>query len=223
MFSASETGRPELAGMQRAHTLGQGTGFESPFGIYYAPAEVNQIIQNNRLEEMFRGLAEQAMPGEVYHLSTLTTVHPDGLRLKEVRYLVERSERGGPRDLLFEYVITVGNNPPHPTVTHGVAKVTSRNEMAEHFVNVPERLRDRFAGRRDRGDGAVEQARNWTTVQRLIGQSVATAALPPGYIRSQRPDGQWVIRRTVANDAELQRLTVRTLADGVQVIAVWRP
>jgi len=41
MPTAGEHGAASVQGMHRAHTLGQGTGFESPFGIYYAPAEVN--------------------------------------------------------------------------------------------------------------------------------------------------------------------------------------
>jgi transposase-like protein len=142
----SESGHPNLAGMQRAHTLGQGTGFESPFGIYYAPAEVNQIVQNNGLEELFRGFRDKALANATFHVSTLTTAHPNSLRLKEIRYRLEL-ERGGKKDFLFEYVINVGNDVPYPTVTHGVANITDNPTLGQYFglVDVPERLRRRFA------------------------------------------------------------------------------
>jgi hypothetical protein len=147
MFAAKESGMPEIAGMQRAHTLGQGTGFESPFGIFYAPAEVNQIIQNNGVEELLRGFRDKALNGEAFHVSTLTSAHPGGLRLKEIRYRVEVA-RGGKKDFLFEYVISVGNDVPNPTITHGVANVTENPNVAQYFdlVDVPARLRSRFRG-----------------------------------------------------------------------------
>ena len=154
MFLASETGRPELRGMERAHTLGQGTGFESPFGIYYAPREVNQIIQNNGIEEFLRGLRDNAATGETFHVATLSTPHPDSVRLQEIRYRVEIS-RNGRRDFMFEYVINVGNDVPNPTVTHEVANITQSSEIAHYFdlVDVPERLRERFARFRNSGGG----------------------------------------------------------------------
>jgi hypothetical protein len=144
MFSASEMGLPEVAGMERAHTLGQGTGFESPFGILLAPREVNQIIQNNGIEELLRGLQASAHSGEAFHVSTLTVPHPGTSRLKEIRYRVELS-RNGKKDLLFEYLINVGD-VPNPLVTHEVTDITHNPEVAHYFdlVDVPERLRSRF-------------------------------------------------------------------------------
>jgi hypothetical protein len=144
MFSASELGRPEVKGMERAHTLGQGTGFESPFGILLAPREVNQIIQNNGIEEFLRGLSQSAHPGEAFHVSTLTVPHPGSLRLKEIRYRVEVA-RNGKKDFLFEYTINVGDIP-NASVTHGVADITQNREIAHYIdlVDVPERLRSRF-------------------------------------------------------------------------------
>lgn len=145
MFTAGETGLPEVAGMQRAHTLGQGTGFESPFGILLAPEEVNQIIQNNGIEEFFRGLQESAMFGEAFEVSTLTIPHPGSLRLKEIRYQVSLSRYGQGKDRMFEYVITVGDGP-NPAVNHFLADVSTNPEMGHYFdlVDVPERLRTRF-------------------------------------------------------------------------------
>lgn len=147
LWSAGEHGRPELEGMHRAHTLGQGTGFESPFGILYAPAEVNLIIQNNGIEEYLRGLQAAVPRGESVHVVTRTTAHPGSQRLKEIRYRVEVDRGGGRRDWLFDYVIAVGKDDSH-TVTHGVGDVTHRPELQRYFspeeVDVPARLRGRF-------------------------------------------------------------------------------
>jgi hypothetical protein len=145
MFTAGESGRENIGGMERAHTLGQGTGFESPFGVYYAPREVNQMIQNHGIEEYFRGLQQSALPGESFSVSTLTTAHPGSLRLKEIRYDVS-VVRNGNKDFMFEYVITVGD-VPNPAVDHFVANVTTNREIANYFdlVDVPSRLQARFA------------------------------------------------------------------------------
>ena len=53
--------------------------------------------------------------------------------------------------------------------------------------------------------------------------AVATAVLPPGYIRARGSDGSWTIRRRDPNDLRFQRLTVRPGPSGEPVIAVWRP
>lgn len=226
MPSASEHGRPEVAGMERAHTLGQGTGFESPFAIFYAPREVNQIIQNNGVEEMLRGLHSSARPGESFHVSTLTKPHPGTQRLAEIRYRVEVKRGAGSPEFLFEYQITVGREAPFQ-VNHGLANITEDPDLAQFadLVDVPQRLRSRFAMHSGgAGSAPVVEARNWPSVQHLIDQPVATAALPADYIRQRSSDGtSWIIRRRDANDAEFQRLTVRTRTDGVPVIAVWRP
>jgi len=144
-FSAGEYGRPEVAGMERAHTLGQGTGFESPFGLFFAPREVNQVIQNNGIEEFFRGLQESARPGEFFEVSTMTTAYPGTLRLKEIRYRVNLA-RNGKKDFMFEYVINVGDDVNH-TVTHELANIGSNVDVTNYvdLVDVPERLRTRFA------------------------------------------------------------------------------
>lgn len=148
LWSAGESGRPELEGMHRAHTLGQGTGFESPFGILYAPAEVNLIIQNNGLEEYFRGIQAAVPTGERVHVVTRTRAHPRTQRLREIRYRVEVDRGGERREWLFDYVIEVGNDVPNPTVTHGIGDVTRQEHLQRYFsaeeVDVPARLRDRF-------------------------------------------------------------------------------
>lgn len=223
-LSAGEHGRPEVAGMERAHTLGQGTGFESPFGILMAPAEVNQIIQNNGIEELLRGFRDAARGGERFHLSTLTQAHWGTSRLAEVRYRVSVSRGGGSPEFLFEYRITVGRNAPF-AVEHGLANITESPDLSNYFdlVDVPARLRTRFAMRAGGGTAPIVHAENWASVEPLIDTPVATAVLPPGYTRVRSSDGGWIIRRRDPNDLRFQRLTVRPGPGGEPVIAVWRP
>lgn len=213
-FTAGESGLPELQGMHRAHTLGQGTGFESPFGIYYAPAEVNLLIQNNGIEEFMRGLHEALPPGEKLHVVTRTKAHPDSLRLKQIRYQVEVDVGGGRREFLFEYVIDVGNDVPNPTVTHGIGLTTENPDLARYLdpreVDVPARLRDAWARR---GGGAtpvprVMTAQNLNDVLPVLGQPVATTNVPTGYVKYQMSDGAWRIRRLQDNDQLFEALTV---------------
>lgn len=223
-LSAGEHGRPEVAGMERAHTLGQGTGFESPFGILMAPAEVNQIIQNNGIEELLRGFRDAARGGERFHLSTLTQAHWGISRLAEVRYRVSVSRGGGSPEFLFEYRITVGRDAPF-RVEHGLANITESPDLSNYFdlVDVPARLRARFAMRARGGTAPIVHAENWASIEPLIDTPVATAVLPPGYTRFRGSAGSWVIRRRDPNDLRFQRLTVRPGPGGEPVIAVWRP
>src|SRR5579862_8218341 len=60
-----------LAGWQRAHSQGAGTGRESPYAIRYAPQEVNLAYQT-RIENYLRQLVD-AKPADVtLWLTTVT-------------------------------------------------------------------------------------------------------------------------------------------------------
>jgi hypothetical protein len=144
MWLASEMKRSGLKGMERAHTLGQGTGFESPFGIYFAPREVNQTIQNNNIEEVMRGLRDTARPGESFSVSTITTPHWGTLRLKEVRYRIVVNRKGS-NALLGEFFISVGREGPKPPIDHGWKFKTDDPELAAYFgrFDLSQRVRDR--------------------------------------------------------------------------------
>lgn len=221
LWAAGEHGQPEVAGMHRAHTLGQGTGFESPFGILYAPAEVNLIIQNNGVEEYFRGLQAAVPPGETVHVVTRTSPHPGTHRLKEIRYRVEVDRGGGRREWLFDYVIEVGNDVPNPTVTHGIGDVTHQPELQRYFspeeVDVPARLRNRFGAQANR----VTVAANFEEILPFIGIPIDNitdpANLPslPAPYEIRRYGGEWRIERRIGcggrctDDSLYEPLTVR--------------
>lgn len=139
-LTARETELIGLSGTERAHALGQGTGFESPFGIYYAPRMVNQELQNRGVEDLLRRLRDTVGPGRRVRLSTITSPHFGTLRLREVRYAVSLEGAAGQPNFLFEYVIRVD---PAGGVTHGVTSVDPA--FASHASLVPDNLRARFA------------------------------------------------------------------------------
>jgi len=124
-FSAGDSGIEGLEGMERAHSLGQGTGFESPFGIRSAPKLVNQLLQNQGIEELIRTLhASLKASGNKVRVKTRTKTHNASLRLKEITYKLEITTSKGKAVPLFEYAIEVGNKGlPNPSVADGITYV----------------------------------------------------------------------------------------------------
>lgn len=101
---------------ERAHSLGQGTGFESPFGIRYAPRYVNQNLQNHGIEKYMRRLAASARPGESFRVLTSTTSHSGTLRLRGIDYRIQRIV-GGQVTEFASYSIRVGGTAANPVVS----------------------------------------------------------------------------------------------------------
>ena len=124
-FSATEHGNlPAGPGYERAHSLGQGTGFESPYGIFYAPREVNQTLQNRGIEAYMRDLAANAAPGETFRVVTSTTAHPRTLRLSGIDYSIVRVS-GGRAEEVAAYSIRVTSSAEHPLVTATALRFSS--------------------------------------------------------------------------------------------------
>lgn len=111
-------GEMGLHGWVRAHSQGQGTGHENPYGILYAPAEVNEAYQNKGIEDFLRTLVS-AVPEEYeITLTTYTTAHPGSNRLKSIAYKVDiTNTTTGERVPAFEAEIHVSNATDHPKVT----------------------------------------------------------------------------------------------------------
>jgi len=111
-FSGVEFG---LAGWQRAHSQGAGTGHESAEGIRFAPPEVNQAYQNHGIERFLRTLVVENPTLELW-LTTVTSTHPRTLRLDEIQYRVDAVHHGTSRCLL-EASIEVSNDTERPRIT----------------------------------------------------------------------------------------------------------
>lgn len=119
MYTATEHGKlPRGPKYQRAHSLGQGTGFESPYGVFYAPEAVNQTLQNHGIEAYMRDLAAKAAPGETFRVLTKTTAHSGTWRLSAIDYTIVRVT-GGQAEEVATYSIRVSSSAEHPLVTAG--------------------------------------------------------------------------------------------------------
>jgi hypothetical protein len=105
-----------LAGWQRAHSQGSGTGFESPHAIRYAPEEVNQHFQRLGIERYLRELLALKPSDTELWLTTVTMTHPRTLRLKEIQYRVD-AVKGDRSHKLFEASIEVADQKVNPGVT----------------------------------------------------------------------------------------------------------
>ncbi len=114
-----------LAGWHRAHSQGMITGHESPEGIRYAPAEVNQQFQRLGIERYIRDLLDITPPKVELYLATTTYTHKHTLRLKEITYRIDAAKDGKSWPL-FEASIEVENRKDHPRVTASVKSRTMK-------------------------------------------------------------------------------------------------
>ena len=101
---------------ERAHTLGQTTGAESPYALFYAPRYVNQNLQNHGIEGYMRALVDNQLPNTSYRLVTETAAHPMTRRLSQIHYRVEVIVGGQPHPF-FEYTIRVQGTVQNPRIT----------------------------------------------------------------------------------------------------------
>jgi hypothetical protein len=116
-YTATQHGNlPAGPKYQRAHALGQGTGFESGYAIYYAPEYVNQTLQNRGIETYLRDLAANAAPGETFRVVTTSTPHKGTLRLATMEYSIVRVA-GGQVEQVATYSLRVTGTKEHPLVT----------------------------------------------------------------------------------------------------------
>jgi hypothetical protein len=131
---------PPGVNWERAHSLGQGTGFESPFGLRYAPSFVNQRLQNEGVELLMRQLVGLRDANTSFRVITRTTTHADGLRLAEMSYRVEVLS-GGQAHHFFDYRIRVDGTPPFRITAQPISFANNPVALAQRGrVSVPERL-----------------------------------------------------------------------------------
>ena len=128
-WARKEHGNLNLEEMERAHTLGQGTGFESPYGIFFAPRIVNQVYQRTGIEGFLAQAFKSLPKDESLHVVTKTLVHPRSLRLARIEYLIEITDATGKRSTLFKYVITVGNDVPNLTTAQRIISVSDPTKV----------------------------------------------------------------------------------------------
>ncbi|MBO9618712.1 MAG: DUF4157 domain-containing protein [Niabella sp.] len=106
-YTGTETGLATMKGTERAHSFGQGFGWESPYGLLNAPRFVNQKLQNNGIEQYIRGLRDLLPPGQQIMLRTRTEAVPGTRRLKGISYEGFILTAGGEKIPAFTYEINV--------------------------------------------------------------------------------------------------------------------
>lgn len=115
-YSASEHGRPPGPKYERSHSLGQGTGFESPYAVWDAPSYVNQALQNQGIEEFMRRLHAHRKPSETFRVVARSQAHPGTTRLSEIHYRIQSVRPSSVSDVA-EYRIRITGTEAHPVVT----------------------------------------------------------------------------------------------------------
>ncbi len=147
-FSRGEMGVTEYrrSALERAHSQGQGTGFESPYAIPYAPAEVNQVLQNTGIEMYLRFLENNKAAGVGYRLVTETAVYARTRRMQFIRYRIDGELNGKSRPL-FSFRINVEDKIQAPRTWIDEFDMNSDPDTAAllHLNDLPDEIRERLA------------------------------------------------------------------------------
>ncbi len=112
-----------ISNLQRAHLVGAGFGRESPLGVFHAPEDVNQRLQNRGIERYIRGLYRRRYPGVEFFLIADAEPHPGTTLLARVHYRLFGQRPGEPRVQLLELEIRVANYATGPTTTVAVGDI----------------------------------------------------------------------------------------------------
>jgi hypothetical protein len=97
-----------LGGFQRAHLLGPGLGYDAPQGLFYAPKEVNQELQNQGIEQLIREMYAKRYPGAEFQVQLTAIPHPGTEILAKANYKLYGRLPGEPLTWIFEYTINIG-------------------------------------------------------------------------------------------------------------------
>lgn len=147
-FRRGEMGREDYVSsdLELAHSQGAGTGHESPFGILYAPREVNQELQNLGIEEFMRTMVRNPTPGVTLQQVTRTRAHPRTRLLSQIDYAVYAMV-DGERRLVFSVSIRVDRLPGGGRRASIVADETYVNPAMARVLPIGE-LEDTMLARR---------------------------------------------------------------------------
>ena len=115
--------------MERAHSQGQGTGFEAPYGIRLAAQIINQGFQNIGVEEFGRQLV-RLEPGTEFKLTTATKTIEGTPQLAWMDYKVEIIRNDSVREL-FEFRLVAKGREGMPEIQDTWA--TSDPELQRHL------------------------------------------------------------------------------------------
>jgi Domain of unknown function (DUF4157)/Bacterial toxin 4 len=128
-----ESGISGLTKYERAHSFGQGFGFESPYGLWYAPQFVNQRMQNEGIESYIRRLRDLLPAGQQLVVTTETAAFPGTRRLKSIKYKAS-VVGGGTRTEVFSFEIHVGGTRDVPVTTNVPLAYSNHTDPAKKAV-----------------------------------------------------------------------------------------
>jgi hypothetical protein len=106
-FTGTETELSSMGKYERAHSFGQGFGWESPYALRYAPRKVNQEFQNRGIEGYIRAINKALPSGQKLIVETETTTIPLTNRLQSIKYEAFMLTAGGEKIKAFDYKIEI--------------------------------------------------------------------------------------------------------------------
>ncbi len=117
--------------MERAHSQGQGTAFEAPYGIRLAARMINQGFQRAGIEGFGRRLAA-AEPATTFRMTTATKTQELTLRLEWIDYKIEVVRNGSAREL-FEFRMKAEGAEGMPEIDRDSVLATGDEELQRYF------------------------------------------------------------------------------------------
>jgi len=189
---SGRAGPPPRAGYHRAHMHGQGTGFESPYGIRYSSDEINLTIQNEGIEEALRAMRDSLPEGATLHLRTkVNTVGTGSQRFREATYRVDYTPPGGSSsDRLFEITARTDGTITRPRSFVDLPEVFQGDEIPVLLdrLDIPQRVADRTARRQARVAAARAARRGGGVARSALGP--APTRVPASVPAALSGDGQ---------------------------------
>ena len=134
------------------HSQGQGTGFESPYGIRLAPQVVNQRLQRYGIEEWLYKIRDEGhLPrGGKVEIVTWTKSVPLSNELASIEYRIDFTIDGRRMEAFgFEIAVEAPGPPPRvrvkdpwvsPTPDYEIADLVSRVDMSEAQATIQRRI-----------------------------------------------------------------------------------
>jgi len=115
-FTGTDTGLSNMGKYERAHSFGQGFGWESPYGLFYAPKTVNQKLQNNGIEQYIRLVRDSLPAGHKIFVETNTNSQSTTARLENISYEAYVIKPNGEKVEAFNYRIDISGSRDAPVL-----------------------------------------------------------------------------------------------------------
>ncbi len=132
--TGAETLLSSMGKYERAHSFGQGFGWESPYALRYAPRKVNQEFQNRGIEGYIRGINKALPPGQKLIVETETTTIPLTNRLQSIEYKAFMLAPTGEKIPAFNYKIEISGTRDAPIIDTPAISYSSNSNPANQQI-----------------------------------------------------------------------------------------